>query len=424
MTDQGFQYIGRNSRAATIERFARHVSSGKVDFFRAAGIDFVMGRREGPFLWDVTGEPRLIDCHCNGGVFNLGHRHPEVVRALIESVQELDIGNHHLLSEQRAALAAKLAELMPGDLSYTVFGVSGGEAIDLAIKVARSYTRRPKIISAHGGYHGHTGLALAAGDEKYRAPFGPLTPGFLQVPFNDVAALENAIDDETAAVLFETIPATYGMPVPDRDFYPRVRELCDRQGALLIVDEVQTGLSRTGKLWGIEHFGVVPDIIVIGKGLSGGLYPMSATCFRARYESVFQPDPFIHISTFGGAEAGCPVALKVLELSSNQAFLQHVQDIAALFAEGFRGLQEKHAGLLVGLRQLGLMMGIEMAHESCGPLFSKVAFDHGLLSVYANNHPRVAQLLPPLIIDRALALDIIDRVDRSLQVIAAIFRRG
>ena len=417
-----FKYIGQSSRAETMDRFAGHVSAGKVDFFRAAGIDFVMGKREGPFLWDVTGSPRLIDCHCNGGVFNLGHRHPEIVRTLLDSVQELDIGNHHLISEQRAALAANLAALLPGDISYTVFGVSGGEAIDLAIKVARSYTGRPKVISAHGGYHGHTGLALAAGDEKYRAPFGPLSPGFVQVPFDDVAALESVIDDETAAVLFETIPATSGMPIPDPDFFPRVRELCDRHGVLFIADEVQTGLGRTGKLWGIEHFGVVPDIMVIGKGLSGGLYPMSATCFRGKYESVFQPDPFIHISTFGGAEAGCPVALKVLEITADQCFLEHVQDIAALFAEGFCTLREKHPEILVGLRQLGLMMGIEMVHEQCGPLFSKIAFDHGVLSVYANNDPRVAQLLPPLIIDRALALDIIDRVDRSLQVIKTILR--
>jgi len=138
-----FKYAAQLSRAETTDRFARHVSSGKVEFFRTAGIDFVMGRREGPFLWDVTGEPRLIDCHCNGGVFNLGHRHPEIVRALMASSQELDIGNHHLISEQRAALAEKLAELMPGDITYAVFGVSGGEAIDLAIKVARSYTGRP-----------------------------------------------------------------------------------------------------------------------------------------------------------------------------------------------------------------------------------------------------------------------------------------
>ncbi|MGD8243701.1 MAG: aminotransferase class III-fold pyridoxal phosphate-dependent enzyme, partial [Anaerolineae bacterium] len=254
----------------TVERFAQHVSSGKVGFFRSVGIDFVLGRREGPILWDVNGEKRLIDCHCNGGVFNLGHRNPQVIAALTESLEALDIGNHHLISEQRATLAHRLAQLAPGDLTYTVFGVGGGEAIDLAIKVARGYTGRQRVISAKGGYHGHTGLALAAGDEKYRAPFGPPAPGFEQVPFNDIAALEEEMDDDTAALLLETVPATYGMPIPADDYFPRVHQLCDERGALLILDEVQTGLGRTGKLWGIEHFGVEPDIMVIGKGLSGG----------------------------------------------------------------------------------------------------------------------------------------------------------
>ena len=415
MERAGFRYVGIHVKEEVIDLFARRVSSGKPKFFESIGIDFVLGRREGPYLWDMTGEKRLIDCHCNGGVFNLGHRNPEVIEALMQSLQELDIGNHHLISEQRAALANRLAELMPGDIAYTVFGVGGGEAVDLAIKVARGYTGKPKVISAKGAYHGHTGLALAAGDEKYRAPFGPAAPGFMQAPFGDVEALERAVDDETAAVLFETIPATYGMPIPDKEYFSQVRELCDRKGALLIADEVQTGLGRTGKLWGIEHFNVVPDIMVIGKGLSGGVYPMTATCFMDKYEVVFHEDPFIHISTFGGAEVGCPVALKVLELSSNPAFLNHVQEIAAVFSEGFERLRDKHPQILVGLRQLGLMMGIEMVNEYCGPLFSKAAYNSGFLSVYANNDPRVAQFLPPLNIDRVLAQDLLERVDKALE---------
>jgi putrescine aminotransferase len=408
------KYIGIHNKGEVIDLFAGHVSSGKVRFFQAAGIDFVLGRREGPYLWDLTGEKRLIDCHCNGGVFNLGHRNPEIIGTLVQSLQELDIGNHHLISEQRAVLASRLAELTPGDITYTVFGVGGGEAIDLAIKVARGYTGKPKVISAKGGYHGHTGLALAAGDEKYRAPFGPLAPGFVQVPFNDIEALEKAIDNETAAVLLETIPATYGMPIPNQDFFPQVRELCDKNGALLIIDEVQTGLGRTGKLWGIEHFQVVPDIMVIGKGLSGGIYPITATCFREKYEVVFHQDPFIHISTFGGAEVGCPVALKVLEMSADPALLSHVREMASVFAKGFQDLRDKHPEILVGLRQWGLMMGIEMVNESCGPLFTKAAYDQGFLSVFAGNNPRVAQLLPPLTIDGSLAEEILERVDRAL----------
>lgn len=409
------KYIGRDSKEGIIERFARHVSSGKTETFKMFGLDFVFGRRQGAYVWDATSGKRLINCHCNGGVFNLGHRNPKVIAALTRALKELDIGNHHFISEQRAMLAEKLAELMPGDITYTVFGVGGGEAIDLAIKLARGYTKRLKIISAIGGYHGHTGLALATGDEQYRQPFGPNPPGFMQVPFGDIAALKQAMDENTAAVIFETIPATSGMPIPPADFFPQVRELCDESGALMIIDEVQTGLGRTGKLWGIEHYNVVPDIIVIGKGLSGGIYPMSATCFRKELESFFREHPFIHVSTFGGAEVGCPVALAVLEESSRPEFLQHVNELAEVFATGFKELKAKHPTILVGLRQLGLMMGIEMVNEQCGPVMTRTCYDNGILSIYANNNRKVSQLLPPLNIDKKLACEILERLDGALE---------
>ena len=182
--------------------------------------------------------------------------------------------------------------------------------------------------------------------------------------------------------------------------------------------EIQAGLGRTGRLWAFDHYDCQPDILVIGKGLSGGLYPMAATCFRTEYETIFQADPFIHISTFGGAEVGCPVALKVLNLSSDPAFLHHVREVASQFADGFTALRARHPRVLVGLRQVGLMMGIEMAHPACGPLFSKAAYDHGVLSVYANNDTRVAQFLPPLIVDRSLATELLERVDAALSQVA------
>jgi acetylornithine/succinyldiaminopimelate/putrescine aminotransferase len=408
------KYSGADSKQGIIDRFARHVSSGKASFFTSFGFDFVFGRREGPYVWDVTDTRQLINCHCNGGVFNLGHANPKISQVLRESLEELDIGNHHLISEQRAMLAERLAGLTPGDITYTVFGVSGGEAVDCAIKLARGYTKKQKIISAKGGYHGHTGLALATGDEKYRAPFGDQPPGFVQVPFNDREAVRAAIDSNTAAVIFETIPATLGMPIPDPDYYSFVKGLCEDNGAVFIADEVQTGLGRTGKLWGIEHFGVVPDIMVIGKGLSGGIYPMSATCFRAELQSFFHENPFIHISTYGGAEVGCPVALAVLEESSQPEFLDHVKRLSSLFAQGFSTLLKKHPEILTGVRQLGLMMGLEMVNEQCGPIMTKACYDNGILSIYANNDTRVSQILPPLVIGEDLALEIIGRIDTSL----------
>ena len=408
------KFIGKDNKQGIIQRFAEYVSPGKAETFKAYDMEFVFGRREGPYVWDAVSGRRLINCHCNGGVFNLGHRNARVIKALQDSLKELDIGNHHLISEQRALLAEKLAELMPGDISCTVFGVGGGEAVDVAIKLARGYTGRHKVVSAIGGYHGHTGFALSTGDEQYRSPFGPNLPGFLQVPFDNVQALEQAVDRETAAVIFETIPATLGMPVPQADFFQTARKICSKNGALLIIDEVQTGLGRTGKLWGIEHFGTVPDIIVIGKGLSGGIYPMSATCYRKEYESFFHQNPFIHVSTFGGAEVGCPVAAAVLDESSRPEFLRNVNELAHIFKNGFIDLKKKHQNILTGLRQLGLMMGIEMVNDTCGPILTKSCFDHGILAIYANNDKRVCQLLPPLIIDKKTAYEILEGVDGAL----------
>jgi len=397
-----------------IANFSEHVSSAKAAFFQKYGMDFVMGSRKGPYLRDIDGAKRLFNLHCNGGVFNLGHRNSELIGLLKAGLDEYDIGNHHLMSKARADLARLLAELMPGDLNYTVFGVGGGEAVDLAFKVARAYTKRTKIISAKGGYHGHTGLALAAGDARYSRPFGPPAPGFVQVPFNDVGAIEAAADTDTAAVILETVPATLGICIPGDDYLPSVRKICDRRGVLLIMDEVQTGLGRTGKLWAFEHFDTMPDIVVVGKGLSGGLYPISATVMRQPLETVFHEDPFIHVSTFGGAEIGCLVAQRVLEISSSPDFLNHVNRLAQDFAEQLKTCLKSHSKFFIALRQLGLMMGLVLRDEQCGPILTKTAYDHDLLMIYANNDPRVCQLLPPLVMDPARIGWVIRQIDGAL----------
>ena len=403
-----------SNKSAAIDAYSDHVSSGKAAFFRKYGLDFVAGKREGPFLYDMDGKKRFFNLHCNGGVFNLGHRHGEIVSALKSALDDLDIGNHHLMSKERAELALMLADLMPGDLEYTIFGVSGGEAVDLAIKVARSHTKKAKIISARGGYHGHTGLALAAGDEKYRAPFGPPLPGFVQVPFGDVEGLKAEVDDSTAAVILETVPATLGIVVPSKEYIQSVRELCDRRGILLIMDEVQTGMGRTGKLWGFEHFDIVPDIVVIGKGLSGGVYPITATVIRKPLEAVFHEDPFIHISTFGGAEVGCRVARRALEISSSPDFLGHVNSLAVRFSEGLENLRARHPDFFLEVRQLGLMIGLKLKDDLSGPVLTKTAFDCDLLMIYANNDTTVCQCLPPLVVDEEDVKLVMDKLDSAL----------
>jgi putrescine aminotransferase len=396
-----------------VEAFRDHVSSGKVKFLQQFNMDLVIGRREGPWIWDLGSEKRLFNLHCNGGVFNLGHRNQEIMEVLKAGLEEVDIGNSHLISKARGDLAKFLASLMPEDLEYTIFGASGGEAVDVAFKVARAFTGRTKIISAQGGYHGHTGLAMAAGDAKYREPFGPQLPGFVQVPFGDSESLASEVDEDTAAVVLETVPATLGMVVPSKEYLVSVRELCDRSDALFIVDEVQTGLGRTGKLWGFEHFDIVPDIVVLGKGLSGGIYPITATVLRKPLESVFHADPFIHVSTFGGAEVGCRVAQKVLEISSSPEFLDHVNRLAIRFAEGVYALRDKHS-ILKGLRQLGLFMGLELEDELTGPVLCFTSFQHSLLMVYANNDKSVCQFLPPLVIELEQVDWVLEQLDKAL----------
>ena len=421
-------FIGQRPKEESIALFRDHVSSGKAAFFAQYGMDFVPGHREGIYLWDVDGEKRLINCHCNGGVFNLGHRHPVVVDTLKRALDELDIGNHHLLSEQRAALGQRLAELTPGNLAYTVFAVGGGEAIDFALKLARAHTRRSGIISARGGYHGHTGLALAAGDPQYRDPFGPMPPGFVQVPFGDVDAVAAQINEDTAAVILETIPATLGMPIAAPDYFAKLRTLCDHYGTLLILDEVQSGLGRSGKMWAIENWydpGLTgskaePDILVTGKGLSGGIYPIAATCYRKGLNDFVHNNPFIHISTFGGAEVGCAVALAVLELTADAAFLKRVRERAGRFASGFESLQARYPETLVEARQMGLMIGLVFPDETCGPLLTKLLYEEGVLAIYANNDQRVLQFLPPLVIGELEAEEVIGALDRAMATLSRI----
>ncbi|UCH03425.1 MAG: aspartate aminotransferase family protein, partial [Candidatus Thorarchaeota archaeon] len=291
--------------------------------------------------------------------------------------------------------------------------VGGGEAVDFAIKLARGHTKRHKIIHATSAYHGHTGFALAAGDDHFKAPFEPLAPGFVDVPFGDADAVTAAIDAETAAVLFETIPATLGMPLPPDDFYQEVREICDEKGVLLILDEIQTGLGRTGKLWCFEHYGIVPDILTIGKGLSGGVFPITATCYREDLDNFMNEHPFIHVSTFGGAEVGCPVAVKVLEITSQPSFLKHVNQISDSLNKGLEEVRSSYSDILLEIRRKGLFMGLKMSDTGYGPLMSIASYNSGIFAVYADNDRSVLQFLPPLIIGEEEVRYIVDSMEKA-----------
>jgi len=402
-----------------IADFGRYVSSGKVELYRQMGLATVPGKREGVRIWSRDGSRSLINCRASGGVFNLGHRPPAIVDAIRCALDTLDINDHLLMSEPRAMLAHRLAELLPGDIQYTTFGVSGGEAVDFALKLARGFTGRPGVISVRGGYHGHTGLALAAGDPAFRDPFGPPAPGFTQVSFGDVPALAQAMSDQVAAVIIETIPATAGILIPPEGYLTAIRELCDQYGALFVADEVQAGLGRTGRLWGIDHWGIIPDVMVLGKGLSGAIYPITATCYKPELDRwLAKTNPFIHISTFGGSDLGCIAALTMLNIITAPGFMEHVEQMGDRLMHGLRTLQAQMPQLISEVRGKGLMIGVELAGEQFGPMLTVLLAQHGVLAVYANNRPSTMIVMPPLIITADEVDEVLDAFGKCFAIMA------
>ena len=404
-------------KSEILEIAREYVCPGKIDTFGQVGIELVIDKREGPYIFDIEGK-RFIDLHINGGVFNLGHRHPELIETLMSALEKTDIGNHHFASEARALLAQKLAEKTPGDLHYTVFASSGSEAVDIAIKTARWATKRRQIVSLDKGYHGSTGFSGNVGDTKNMDYF--LSQGskdeYEHVPFNNLSAMENILSrKETAAVIMETIPATYGFPLPEDRYLEVVRELCDKYGTLYIADEVQTGLGRTGNLWGVTTFGVIPDILVTGKGLSGGVYPISATVISKKWGGWLTENGFGHVSTFGGAEPGCHVASRVLDICSDPELLASVREHAAILGEGFTDLKSRYS-FLKEIRQCGLVIGLKYDDPIGAVSMCKALYDQGIWAMIAGFDYSVMQCKPWLLLDRPLIDDILMRFEEALKI--------
>jgi acetylornithine/succinyldiaminopimelate/putrescine aminotransferase len=420
--EKGFAMTDEKRRL--LELAARHVCPNRVEMLQALGVDLVIGRREGYRIWDVDGR-ELLDFHLNGGVFSLGHRNPDVIAALQDALATLDIGNHHFPSVARAELAEALIRTAPGELQYAVFAPSGGEAIEIAIKSARRATKRRAIVSIESGYHGHTGLALAAGDPRFSRPFlsdGPAEE-FVRVPFNDLGAIEQALaGGRVAAVVVETIPATCGFPLPADGYLPGIQALCRRHGSLYVADEVQTGLGRTGRLWGVERFGAEPDILVTGKGLSGGIYPIAATLLSPRAAEWLREDGWGHVSTFGGAELGCRVAQRVLEITTRPEVARNVAAVSERLGAGLEEIRGRHPRWLLEVRRCGVVMGLRFAHERGGQMMTKCLHDAGLWAMFAGLDTAVLQFKPGLLVDDAYCDEALarfaDGVARCLRLLA------
>jgi putrescine aminotransferase len=408
-----------DAKRATLLRAHEYLMPNRVETWLGAGIPLVIGRREGYRIWDVDGR-ELCDLHLNGGTFNLGHRNPELLEALREGLERLDIGNHHFPSEARVALAERLAELTPGDLHYTVFVASGSEGNDLAIKAARHATGRRKIVSLAAGFHGSSGLSGAAGNDDSARYFASDYPKeFVKVAFDDLDAMEKALaGDDVAAVLMETIPATQGFPVASEGYLPAVQSLCRQHGSLYIADEVQTGLGRTGVLWGVERFGVEPDLLVIGKGLSGGLYPVAAVVASRRVGAWLAEKGWAHVSTFGGAELGCHVGLRALELSSRPETLEGVRRVSDYLGTGLEEIRARHP-FLVDVRRQGLVMGLGLDHPLGAVQLSAALYRHGVWAMFSGFDLSVLQFKPGLLVDDAYCDVVLERLDAALAEVEA-----
>jgi len=395
---------------------AKYVCPGKVETFTGAGIDLVIGDRKGPYIYTVDGR-KLIDCHINGGTYNLGHRNPDIVAVLHDAIDRLDIGNHHFASEARNACAETLARLTPGDLHYTVFASGGGEAVDAAIKTARYVTKRRQIVGVEGGYHGRTGLSGSVGDNAAAKFFLSDTPGdTVNVPFNDLDSMEAVLEKgETAAVLLETIPATLGFPLPAPDYLASVKRLCEQHGALYIADEVQTGLGRTGTLWAIEGYGVEPDILVTGKGLSGGMYPIAAAVIAKRHGGWLHENGFAHVSTFGGAEIGCVVAQKVLEMCSDSAVLENVRKMSDYFGNAFAALMNTFPDTFLAVRRSGLVMGLRFEGDVGAVRMSKALYDRGVWAMFSGFDLSMLQFKPYLLVNESVAGETLSVFEAALK---------
>ncbi|WP_300395871.1 aminotransferase class III-fold pyridoxal phosphate-dependent enzyme [Henriciella sp.] len=406
------------SRDETIQLHETYLSKHKLPLFRQFGWEVVEGRREGVFFWDLDGK-RYFDCHVCGGVYNLGHRNPKVIKAVSDALGHLDLGNHHLVSTERSALARKLVE-SAGETSSgermgrVVFSSGGGEAMDFAFKMAKGYTGKSKILCLEGGYHGHTGLSMGAGDEKYTEAWNYKPEGFAKVSLEDLDQIEKFFDEDTAAVSLETIPATLGMNVIPRSTMQHIRKVTREHGILLILDEIQTGCGRSGRTWAFQHYDIMPDIFATGKGFSGGIYPIAATVYRDEMERVYEENPMIHFSTFGGSEIGCAAADVVIEHATDPDFLAHVNALSDYFRTAIKDLAER-SNKVSGLRQVGMFQAIEFVDvATCISAVARLN-TNGVFCVFSNNDRVCAQFMPPLIMTLDEAEELMGLVRQSVE---------
>jgi putrescine aminotransferase len=409
----------------TIENFAFYYNRGYLDYRKS-----VIEMREQPALeWvgqgsifeDITGR-KFIDCLGGYGVYSAGIQHPKVVQAVADQLKRMPLSSQELLDPLRGALAKLLGEVSPGDLQYCFFINNGTDAIEGALKLARVATGRTNFISSLRGFHGKScGSLSLMGKWEYREPFLPLLPGIHFVEFGDAEAVEDelykadATGKGVAAVIMEPVQGEAGAIVPPDDFWPRIRKACDEYGALLIADEVQTGMGRTGRMFGVEHWNTVPDIMCMGKALGGGVMPLSAFISNPKIWQVLETNPFIHTSTFGGNPLACAAGIAAINVTleedlPGQAYRKGRYLLGELIA-----LQIRYDRIIKQARGKGLLLGLEFHNTELGYKVVSGLFRRGILVAGTLTNSKVVRIEPALNIPDALLDEILDKLEDTLK---------
>jgi putrescine aminotransferase len=405
----------------SVKGFKENVNPGFLQYRKSVSTDYtaVEWKDSGSKFTDVYGKT-FIDCLGGYGIFNVGHRHPKVIEAVRNQLKHQALHGQELLDPLRAMLAQLLAKITPGDLQYCFFTNSGTEAVEGALKLARLHTKHSGFIAAVGAFHGKSLGSLSATSKSiFREPFMPLVPGFHHVPYGDAKVLEAEIvsakfsGDDIAAVILEPIQGEGGVIIPPDGYFQQVREICTRYGVLLIVDEIQTGLGRTGKLFGIEHYGVKPDIMCLAKPLGGGVMPIGAFIATKEVWQEMIPNPFLHSTTFGGNPLACSAAIAAINVTLEEKLPEQAAEKGAYFIPKLLELMNKFENICYEGRGRGLMIGMEFTSNEAGYEVAKGLFENGVLVAGTLINSKTIRIEPPLIITKAeleTVLEVLDKV--------------
>ncbi len=390
----------------TYENYKRFVNPPLARVMKISGSP-VEVRAQGATIWDQSGKAYL-DFAGGYGVFTLGHSHPRVLAAVRAQLELMSLSGKTMFNVMLGRASRRLAELAPGDLEISFWCNSGTEAIEGAMKLARAATGRAKIVGTLDAYHGKTlGALSVSGREAFQRPFRPLLADSLCIPYGRSDVLDEALND-AAAFLVEPVQGEGGVNVPPAGYLRAVREACDRSGALFIADEVQTGLGRCGYRFGCDRDGVVPDVMTLAKGLSGGVVPAGAFIARPGvWTRAFGKEPLLHTSTFGGSELACAAALAAMDVLEEDGLAQRARTLGERLLAGARAIGAEHPAVVREVRGLGLLVGVELSHEGYGGWIIPEMLKAGVTAAWTLNQQRVIRMEPPLIvteseIDRAI----------------------